>query len=72
MLSKNRNHTKRVGSTRLAAIRVTNIDDSLEVTNSFAFDICLILVVWKLYPRWRNPNYINAFKIILCSIYLCV
>lgn len=31
MLSKERNHAKRQGSTRLAAIRVSNIDDSLEV-----------------------------------------
>lgn len=32
MLSKTANHNKKPGSTRLAAIRVSNIDDSLEVT----------------------------------------
>jgi hypothetical protein len=31
MLSKRGNHAKKAGSTRLAAIRVTEIDDSLEV-----------------------------------------
>jgi hypothetical protein len=31
MLSKNANHAKKVGTTRLAAIRVSEIDDSLEV-----------------------------------------
>ncbi len=31
MLSKRGNHDKRKGATRLAAIRVNEIDDSLEV-----------------------------------------
>lgn len=31
MLSKNANYQARAGTTRLAAIRVSNIDDSLEV-----------------------------------------
>ncbi|CDW78952.1 UNKNOWN [Stylonychia lemnae] len=38
MLSKNRNHTKRQGSTRLAAIRVQNIDDSLEWFGNYTPD----------------------------------
>ncbi len=32
MLSKQGNHEKKAGATRLVAIRVTEIDDSLEVT----------------------------------------
>ncbi len=32
ILNKQANHAKRQGATRLAAIRVSNIDDSLEVT----------------------------------------
>lgn len=31
MLSKTQNHAKKKGGTRLAAIRVSEIDDSLEV-----------------------------------------
>jgi hypothetical protein len=50
MLSKDANHSKRAGGTRLAAIRVTHIDDSLEVLNYKL--IKLILVVWKLYSLW--------------------
>ena len=36
MLSKTQNHTKKKGGTRLAAIRVTEIDDSLEVKFTYS------------------------------------
>lgn len=39
MLSKDQNHVKKQGCTRLAAIRVTEIDDSLEVAYSFIIKV---------------------------------
>ena len=47
MLSKTRNHIKKQGSTRLAAIRVTEIDDSLEVNK--VERLIKGIVVWKLH-----------------------
>ena len=38
MLSKRGNHDKRKGTTRLAAIRVEEIDDSLEVATLIFID----------------------------------
>ena len=49
MLSKRGNHEKRRGTTRLAAIRVTEIDDSLEVSFEQAK---MYVVVWKLHTKW--------------------
>ena len=44
MLSKEGNHYKKKGTTKLAAIRITHIDDSLEVT--IPISLILYAVVW--------------------------
>jgi hypothetical protein len=63
-MNKDINYQKRDGGSRLAAIRVSNIDDSLEVlifliTNLFNGSN-IDLVVWKLYPSWRCAYNIDA------------
>jgi uncharacterized membrane protein YdbT with pleckstrin-like domain len=63
---KERNYSKREGGARLAAIRVDNIDDSLEVLIIYfilvfvIFIFILFVVVWKLYSKWRYSYYFNA------------
>ena len=71
LLSKDRNHQRKAGDTRLAAIRVRNIDDSLEVWNKTILN-CICIVVRQLYPIWRDTHYSNAWKIFMLSLYLCV
>ena len=44
LLDKRGNNNKRQGATRLAAIRVSNIDDSLEVSIALSLDD--LIVVW--------------------------
>ena len=69
MLSKEGNHEKRKGTTRLAAIRVDEIDDSLEVIIKILNNA---LVVRKLHSPRRNSNHPNAHQVIMRSIHLCV
>jgi hypothetical protein len=58
MLSKTANHNKRKGTTRLAAIRVNEIDDSLEVCTASDYPN---IVVRKLHTIRRDPNNSNAY-----------
>ena len=60
MLSKNQNHIKRQGTTRLAAIRVTEIDDSLEVSLDLSANNDI--VVRKLHSRWWDTHHPDAWK----------
>jgi|AACY02.14.fsa_nt_gi hypothetical protein len=67
----NQHHYK--GYSQLAAIRVENIDDSLEVSvliESY-LTFVLILVVWKLFLIRRDTNYFDPREKLMFAIRLC-
>lgn len=56
----------------LSAVKVNDIDDSLEVS-LFPFKPNIyFLVVRKLYRERWDSSYPHAFEIILQTVYLCV
>jgi hypothetical protein len=69
MLSKRGNHDKRKGTTRLAAIRVDEIDDSLEVILTILINS---LVVRKLHSLRRDPDNPDAQQKLLPAVHICV
>ena len=58
----------------LSAVKVNNIDDSLEVSNKHPHETYkyLNIVVWKLYRKRRDPSNLDAKKKLLYAIHLCV
>ena len=69
MLRKDKNFSKRQGHTRLAAIRVDDIDDSLEVLLPF---LLFLIVVWELHSLRWDSHHSHAWTLFLRSLHLHV